>query len=422
MNGWRDTSFGDCARLTRATCNPIEALAQPYIGLEHIVPGMLVLEGHGWGSDVSSTKTRFREGDILFGKLRPYFRKVIRPRFDGVCSTDIWVVRAHDGVDQGFLYYWMASQDFVDIASLGSEGTKMPRAKWDFLARLQRKIPSFKEQRAIASVLGSLDDKIELNRRMNETLEEVARTLFKSWFVDFDPVRTKMEGRQPTGMDEKTAALFPDSFEESALGEIPKGWKIGTLAECTDLNPESWSRNTAPSQITYVDLANTKWGYIEATQEYAWEDAPSRALRILRPGDTIVGTVRPGNGSFSLVAEEGLTGSTGFAVLRPHKAIYAELVYFTATASENIERLSRLADGAAYPAVRPGIVSATQTVQPNEPLIECFSTIVKLLTSRIAANRKEASTLAAIRDTLLPKLLSGEMRVSDAEHQIEEAI
>ena len=323
-----------------------------------------------------------------------------------------------DGNVPEFFYYLLSAS--TALLESRASGTTFKEISGSSLKRIELLVPPLEEQRAIAHILGTLDDKIELNRRMNETLEEMARALFKSWFVDFGPVRAKMEGRKPFGMDGETAALFPESFEDSPLGEIPKGWGIGTLADYAALNPASWSRNATPSQITYVDLANTKWGNIKMTQKYAWEDAPSRAQRILRLGDTIVGTVRPGNGSFSLVAEEGLTGSTGFAVLRPHKAIYEEFVYLTATSSENVEQLSRLADGAAYPAVRPGVVSATQTLQPNELLIERFSVIVKPLMSKTAANRKETSILAAIRDALLPKLLSGELQVGEAEEIVEE--
>ncbi len=337
-------------------------------------------------------------------------------------NQDVKAMKAKDGLLPAYLLYWLLGNEPLLLSKVEHTGIGAGKLDTDVMKGLLLHLPPVTEQYAITSILGSLDDKIELNRRMNETLEEMARALFKSWFVDFDPVHAKMEGRQPAGMDEQTAALFPDSFEDSPLGEIPAGWGIGTLADYTDLNPESWSRNTAPSQITYVDLANTKWGRIEATQEYVWEDAPSRAQRILRPGDTIVGTVRPGNGSFSLVAEEGLTGSTGFAVLRPYKAIYQEFVYLTATSPENIERLSRLADGAAYPAVRPGVLSATQSLQSNEILIERFSAIVRSLMSKISASRKETSTLAAIRDALLPKLLSGEVRVAEVEEIVEDAI
>ena len=127
---WENKSFGDCAELIGDTVQPSETLGLPYIGLEHISQGQLSLLGFGKSDDVISAKSKFRKGDILFGKLRPYFRKVIIAPFDGLCSTDIWVVRAKSGTDQRYLYYWMASEEFVETASRASEGTKMPRAQW----------------------------------------------------------------------------------------------------------------------------------------------------------------------------------------------------------------------------------------------------------------------------------------------------
>ena len=219
-------------------------------------------------------------------------------------------------------------------------------------------LPPLAEQRAIAHALGSLDDKIELNRRMNETLEAMARALFKSWFVDFDPVRAKMEGRGP-GLPKPLAHLFPDRLVQSEVGEVPGGWKTGTLGEIASLNPESWKSGHPPGFVRYVDLTNTKWGYIEHIEPYAWDEAPSRARRVLRKHDTIISTVRPGNGSYALIDEEGLTGSTGFAVLRPKAATDRVMVWCAATSSENIDRLSRLADGGAYPAVQPSEILST---------------------------------------------------------------
>ena len=152
-------TFQEAAKLIRQGVTPEEVGDVPYIGLEHIEEGTLRLVAIGNAKNVTSTKFRFYRGDILFGKLRPYFRKVIRPDFDGVCSTDIWVVRAKQGIDQGYLYYWMASNDFVNFATQGSEGTKMPRAKWEHVGRFQRQRLEESEQRAIAHILGSLDDK-----------------------------------------------------------------------------------------------------------------------------------------------------------------------------------------------------------------------------------------------------------------------
>ena len=151
------------------------------------------------------------------------------------------------------------------------------------------------EQHAIAYILGTLDDKIELNRKQNETLEAMARALFKAWFVDFEPVRAKLEGRWERG--ESLPGLpahlydhFPDRLVDSDFGEMPHGWDVTSLSEYSALNPESWTKRTRPEQIRYVDLSNTKWGRIESVTNYEADDAPSRAQRVLRPLDTIVGS------------------------------------------------------------------------------------------------------------------------------------
>lgn len=289
-----------------------------------------------------------------------------------------------------------------------------------YLRSLEIPVPPLPEQRAIAHILGTLDDKIELNRRMSETLEAMARALFKAWFVDFEPVRAKMEGRWRRGetlpgLPAHLYDLFPERLVESEWGEIPEGWEVMSLTEFSSLNPEAWTKRTRPEQIQYVDLSNTKWGRIESVTNYDADDAPSRAQRVLRPLDTIVGTVRPGNGSYALISDDGLTASTGFAVLRPLRREYAEFVYLAATARENIERLSNLADGGAYPAVRPEIVSATQVPRAGENLINEFSHQVSSMLAGIAANERESRTLATLRDTLLPRLISGELRIPDVE-------
>lgn len=315
--------------------------------------------------------------------------------------------------DFRYLFYQLiAARPFLKRLATGAAQQNL---SGQLIRSMQLPFPPLKEQQAIAYILGTLDDKIELNRRMNQTLEAMARAIFKSWFVDFDPVRAKAAGQQPPGLAPHIAELFPNSFEYSEMGEIPSGWAVGTLANFAMLNPESWSRRTVPEQIEYVELSTTKWGRIESTAKYLWKDAPSRAQRVLRPGDTIVGTVRPGNGSYALITEEGLTGSTGFAVLRPRRPEFQEFIYLAATAAENIKRLAHLADGGAYPAVRPEIVAATEVVWPTDPVIERFSKAVEPLISKIAANVRQSRTLAALRDILLPKLISGEVSVENAE-------
>jgi type I restriction enzyme S subunit len=267
------------------------------------------------------------------------------------------------------------------------------------------------DRERIAHILGALDDKIDLNRRMNEALEAMARAIFKDWFVYFGPTRAKLEGRAPY-LAPEIWDLFPERLDDD---DKPKGWVLAALDDFSMLNPESWSRSNYPEHVDYVDLSNTKWGTIEAPERHNKETAPSRAQRVLRNGDTIVGTVRPGNGSFALVGENGLTGSTGFAVLRPRRAQCREFVYLAATSPLNIERLSHLADGAAYPAVRPEIVYITEIARAGDEIMDAFHRTTASLIDRIEANKLEARTLAATRDLLLPKLMSGEVRMKDAD-------
>jgi len=329
------------------------------------------------------------------------------------------LIRDRANIEPRFLYYVMCSRKYRNEIIASATGTTVKHTSPNRIKRFELQLPPLCDQQVIASILGSLDDKIELNRRMNETLETTARAIFQSWFVDFDPVRAKMDGRWKRGrslpgLPAELYDLFPDRLADSELGEIPKSWEVGTLADLSRLNPESWLKETRPPQIKYVDLSNTKRGRIESVTTYAKEDAPSRAQRILRPGDTIVGTVRPGNGSYAMISGDGLTGSTGFAVLRPTKPADAEFVYLAATAAENIEALAHLADGGAYPAVRPEVVSTTRVIMPPDGVLIAFSRVAGPVLAKSAENERQSRTLSALRDSLLPKLISGELQISTA--------
>lgn len=325
------------------------------------------------------------------------------------------IVTGNNKADTRFLMYALQSAD----VSAYLTGAVMPKLTQGNLNRIPISCPPLDEQRAIAHILGTLDDKIELNRRMNETLEAIARAMFKSWFVDFDPVRAKMSGEPPEsicqrlGLTPDLLALFPDRLVDSELGEIPEGWRVGTIGDHCYLNAESWSAKTIPDVVHYVDLANVKSGIISEVQILPSASAPSRARRILRADDTIIGTVRPGNRSFTLIGEDEpqLTGSTGFAVLSPKRKASREMVFFLATSDENIGRLSRLADGAAYPAVRSEVVTAGACIVPDPSVIDEFHAATASMIDYQIANRISNDTLGAARDTLLPKLLSGELRL-----------
>ena len=317
-------------------------------------------------------------------------------------------------ISQKFLYWALKASDTHRLRT----GSAQAQIVIGMLEKLKLNVPTIrKEQDYISGILDSLDDRIALLRKTNTTLEAIAQALFKSWFVDFDPVRAKQEGREPEGMDADTAALFPDSFEESELGLIPKGWRVGILAHLAKLNPESWTAKTHPETVRYIDLANAKNNEIDAIIEYTFDDAPSRARRALRAGDSIIGTVRPGNRSFAYIyqAPSNLTGSTGFAVLRSINAQNSEFLFIAATQDSSIDHLAHVADGGAYPAVRPEVVANIRSILPTVDVMNAFHNVVAPLFERVGENREQAQTIATLRDTLLPRLISGQLRLPDAE-------
>lgn len=361
---------------------------------------------------------------ILSRRCNPGETAYVPPEQEFALGQNLVILRA-DGskVYPPFLRWLVRGPEWWDqIAKFLNVGAVFDSLKCADVPNFTLTVPPLREQRAIAHVLGTLDGKVECLWRMSETLEAMARALFRSWFVDFDPVRAKAERRDP-GLPKPVADLFPDCFDEdSAMGEIPRGWESATLSDFADLNSESWSDNTAPDTVRYINLASTKWGSITSIAEYAWHEAPSRARRVLRPWDAIVGTVRPGNGSYTLVIEQGLTGSTAFAVLRPREPRYRSIVYLAATSVDNIERLSHLADGAAYPAIRPDVVSDTRLVSARSAVLDRFARIADPLLLRMAAAEQESRTLAALRDVLLPRIISGELRVKDADKFVKAAV
>jgi type I restriction enzyme S subunit len=330
---------------------------------------LYIARANNWVTD-NEAQHEYRlhpKGAVIFAKIGVALtynrrRRLTRPT---VIDNNLMSAVCLPEIDPVWFYYLLSTIDFNLIAS----GSALPYLTVKDLSRISVDVPSRSDQMAISSFLGALDDKIELNRRMNETLEAMARAIFKDWFVDFGPTRAKTEGRAPyLALD--IWSLFPDRLDADGK---PVGWTAGSLSNVAKLNPESWSRANYPDSVDYVDLSNTKWGTIEAVTSYSSDAAPSRAQRVLRPGDTIVGTVRPGNGSFAFVSAESLTGSTGFAVLRPTQRMFREAVYLAATAKENIDCLSHLADGGAYPAVRPELVSATELVAPPPSAFSLFS-------------------------------------------------
>jgi type I restriction enzyme S subunit len=291
-------------------------------------------------------------GDVLFNITGDSVARACRVHPDALparVNQHVAIVRPRPNeIDPLFLRYWLVSPDTqVHLLALASAGATRNALTKAMLEGLRLPALPLEVQRSIGSTLSSLDDKIELNQRTSETLEKMAQAIFRDWFFEFGPTRRKADGAtDPVEImgglvsdperARQLAVLFPPTLGDD---ELPVGWTLGDLSRYAVLNSESWNTRNPPRQLEYVDLGNTKWGVIESTTTFSWDNAPSRARRVVRAGDTIVGTVRPGNGSYSFVGVDGLTASTGFAVLRPKAASFGEFIYCSATSKDNIDRL-----------------------------------------------------------------------------------
>ena len=406
---WKKIKFGDCAEKVSNAVQPDKIdPAVPYIGLEHIIENGLQISGHSVAAEATSTKTRFSQGDILFGKLRPYFRKVVRPNFDGICSTDIWAIKAKKGIDQRFLFYRMASQEFIDKSMGASTGTRMPRADWGYLSTWEIPIPPIYQQRKIASILGAFDDKIAVNQRINATLEAMARALFQSWFVDFDPVREKLDGKNPKFLDEATAKLFPNAFQESELGHIPKGWRAGTLSEGFNI-----TMGQSPPGNTYNELGDglpfyqgcTDFGF-RFPKRRIYCTAPNRTAKVR---DTLV-SVRAPVGDINMAKEDCCIGR-GVAAVR-HKSGASSFTYY-AIANLYPDFAKFEAEGTVFGSINKDSFEKLPFVIPPASIVSAFERLAEPLDEQIRILVEQSHTLANIRDALLPKLLNGELSVEN---------
>jgi type I restriction enzyme S subunit len=282
---------------------------------------------------------------------------------------------------------------------------------------------SLKDQRAIAHILGTLDDKIELNRRMNETLEAMARAIFKSWFVDFDPVRAKAEGRHPNGLEADTAALFPASFEDSPLGKIPMGWKISSFDQLVEI----WSGGTPQTSIdaywngdipwfTVTDAPSESDIFVIDTGKYITQaGVDNSATRLLPVGTTII-SARGTVGKLAMVGRPMAMNQTCYG-LKGKKGYPDPFIYFQTKAL--VEELKQRTHGCVFDTIIRDTFKMLDVASPPPNVAEAFGAKVEPILQKIYGNLLESRTLAAFRDGLLPKLLSGEVRVKEAERFLE---
>ena len=318
------------------------------------------------------------------------------------------------GKDANLLRFTYYALKTLDLESMNTDSA-VPGLNRNAAHARDLWVPLESEQRAIAHILGTLDDKIELNRRMNETLEEMARAIFKSWFVDFDPVRAKMDGswrrgESLPGMPAEMYDLFPERLVDSELGEIPEGWRVGTVGDCFHL-----TMGQSPPGRTYNDEGDGL-PFFQGCSDFGFRYPTNRRFctaptRIAKSEDTLV-SVRAPVGDINKAWERCCIGR-GLAALK-HKSGSPSFTYYSVWAIQReIQQYEHT--GTVFGAINKEQFKALKTVEPKLAAVDLFETFVLPLDERIRLNVSESRTLAGLRDTLLPKLISGELRVPDAE-------
>jgi type I restriction enzyme S subunit len=363
------------------------------------------------------------EGDIVFSRVGSVDRRaLVRKEEDGwLFSGRCLRVRVDkERICPQFLSWVFGLEGFKQHIRRVAVGATMPSINTKILSEILVYFPSLVEQKRIAEVLGALDDKIELNRRMNATLEATARALFQSWFVDFDPVRAKLDGRQPSGMDATAAALFPDSFEESSLGNIPKGWEVrtiesicGTVTRGVTPEYEEGSKrfiiNQRVNRGTDLDWSSLK--EISSKLEVP-EDRYAKKWDVLVNclGEGTLGRVHLFKGESNLYAvDQHMSICRGE---HPSVGVFLYQVLSAPTGQDKIESLKTGSTGMTMFNISK--LRTFDLIWPGATLARSYFDAVQPLWLQIASNEKQSRTLATLRDTLLPKLLSGELSLKEA--------
>ena len=357
-------------------------------------------------SGVIKEKDLLKAGDIIFVRSngnreligRSLFIKDIRESVTHSAFT-IKLRFTSNLVVPRFYAYLFRSSLMRQILSAHGNGTNISNLNQGILSNLQVPLPPLVTQHKIVSILSAYDDLIENNTRRIEILEEMARSLYREWFVNF-----RFPGHEQVKM------------VDSELGLIPEGWKVKKLGEVADINKASLKTGEAPEEINYIDISSVSTGKIDKIEPITFSKASSRARRIVKHGDTIWATVRPNRKSYSLILNpiQNLIVSTGFAVITGRKAPYTYL-YQTLTTDNFVGYLTNNATGSAYPAVNTGDFKNADVLIPRIELMDKFHNIVADIFNEKENFLLRNVNLRQTRDLLLPKLISGNINLEEMD-------
>jgi type I restriction enzyme, S subunit len=412
----------DCVNKTA----PVVDYRTPYrmIRTTHIKNGKISLTDEKFVTRETYEKwirrAKLEIGDVLLTREAPLGSvAMIREQDTLFLGQRLVQYRANREVlDSEFLLYSFLSPDLqTQFHSFGGTGSTVDHIRVPDCVRFEITLPPLKEQKSIAHILGTLDDKIELNRKTNETLEAMAKALFKSWFVDFDPVRAKAEGR-PTGLPSEISELFPDSFEDSEVGEIPSGWRVGSLDQI-GINPRETAKpEDMDSSDRYIGLEHMPRGSICLGESGQAEELESNKNRF-RQGDLLFGKLRPYFKKTGYSQFDGVC-STDIVVVRKKGEYGVGFICCFLASDPFIDFTVAASSGTRMPRTSWKDMCEFPFAIPSKLLLCEFDKQFCHVINKITGNCIHSASLAVLRDALLPKLISGEIRIPDAEKILEE--
>src|SRR6218665_700450 len=408
---WGDLPFSEAVLLNPVT-PLVKGVIYPFVEMSAIAAGTRDVKCSEY-RNFSGGGSRFQDRDTLMARITPCRENGKLARFQapegepiGHGSTEFIVIRGKPNVtDNDYAYYLAISSEVRKFAISQMTGTSgRQRVPTDALGKISVLLPPLTEQKAIAHILGTLDDKIALNRRMNATLEAIAQVLFKSWFVDFDPVRAKMEGRWQRdqslpGLPADLYDLFPERLVASELGEIPEGWAIGWFSVV----------DTPPSSDVFV---------VQTEKSITRSGLNGSSARMIAKGTTII-SARGTVGNLGIAGRD-MTFNQSCYALRGKNGSGDYFVFLSAQCM--VEQLKVMAHGSVFSTITRQTFDAVRFVLPPEPVLQQFERTATSVFDAIFGNGNDSRSLARLRDTLLPKLISGELRIQDAKRIVGAAV
>ena len=322
-----------------------------------------------------------------------------------------------DLLNNTYLKFAMQAAFVQNQLKARSTGTTVLGISQRELRKVEIPLPPLPEQRRIAHILGTLDEKMELNRQMNETLEATARAIFKSWFVDFDPVKAKMEGRKPPYIDTETAALFPSAFQDSPRGKIPEGWEVGTLGKIAKNVRRSVKASEIDSSEGFIGLEHMPRRNIALSQWQIDAEIASNKYRF-KKGEILFGKLNPHFHKVGVAPIDGIC-STDILIIQPIDAEWFGVVLSLVSSDNFVAYTKAFSKGTTLPRTNWNDISRYKIALPKIEIAQKYTEFIQPIIKRIIENIHQSHTLAQTRDTLLPKLLSGEIRVDDAVEILE---